>query len=134
MSLSVSGSRFVRVYDPSIDLKYSDKVIKARLVTSRKTGRMIPGENGQEREERAYSEFPAQFVGTAFEQAKQIHGQTIDILNGWIIMEKFTGRDNVVRTVPTVFISDFVLSNLDTPEENDPQGAADTVPPEQGDK
>lgn len=120
MSLTVSGSRFVRVYDPTIDLKYSDKVIKARLVTSRKTGRTVPGKDGQgEVDERAYSEFPAQFVGAAFEQAKSLHGQTIDILNGWIVMEKFTGRDNVVRSVPAVFISDFVLSDLKEAEDGD---------------
>lgn len=113
MSLTVSGSRFVRVYDPTIDLKYSDKVIKARIVTSRKTGRKVKGEDGKERDERQYSEFPAQFVGAAFDQARNgLHGQTIDILSGWIIMDKYTGRDNMTRQVPTVFINDFIMSDL----------------------
>lgn len=135
MSLSVNGSRFVRVYDPTIDLKYSDHVVKARIVTSRKTGRKMTDKEtgeilldnkGQEREERAYSEFPAQFVGGAFESAKGLHGQTIDIVSGWIIMEKFKGRqDGITRSVPCVFISDFVLSDLK--EADEPEEPGDTV-------
>lgn len=123
MSLSCSGSRFVRVYDPTIDLKYSDKVVKARIVTSRKTGRKVKDEDGQNKDERAYSEFSAQFVGNAFEQAKNLHGQTIDILNGWIVMDSFKGRDNVMRKTPVVFISDFILSDLKGAEETEPEGA-----------
>lgn len=119
MSLTVSGSRFVRVYDPTIDLKYSDKVIKARIVTSRKTGRKVPGEDGTERDERQYSEFPAQFVGTAFDQARNLHGQTIDILSGWIVMDKYTDRNNVTRQTPTVFINDFIMSDLQGEHETE---------------
>lgn len=123
MSLQVNGSRFVRVYDPTIDLKYSDKVIKARLVTSRKTGQkavdketgeILKDKDGNERDERAYSEWAAQFVGDAFEGAKSLHGQTIDIVNGWIVSEKFEGRDGRPHVQNTVYISDFILS--DTPQ------------------
>ena len=35
MSLNVSGSKYIKVYDPTIRLNYSDKVLWANLVSSR---------------------------------------------------------------------------------------------------
>lgn len=47
MSLNVSGSKYIKVYDPTIRLNYSDKVLWANLVSSRKTGAVkIDGETG----------------------------------------------------------------------------------------
>lgn len=107
MSLNVSNSRFVRVYDPTIDLKYSDKVVKARIVTSRKTGRKAVNE--------------AQFVGAAFEGAKSLHGQTIDIVQGWIVNDPYIDRNGKPQSQVTVFISDFALSDFKD-GEGDEQG------------
>ncbi len=39
MSLSINGSKFVRVYDTEIKLQVSDKIVFAHLSTSRKTGK-----------------------------------------------------------------------------------------------
>lgn len=130
MSLNVSNSRFVRVYDPTIDLKYSDKVVKARIVTSRKTGRKAVDEetgeiqhtkDGKERDERKYSEFQAQFVGAAFEGAKALHGQTIDIIQGWIVNDPYIDRNGKPQSQVTVFISDFALSDFNDGEGDDLQ-------------
>ena len=125
MSLNVNNSRFVRVYDPTIDLKYSDRVVKARIVTSRKTGRKAVNEetgeirrtkDGKEYDERKYSEFHAQFVGAAFEGAKSLHGQVIDIIQGWIVNDHYTDRSGNPQNQVTVYISDFVLSDFNDDE------------------
>lgn len=48
MSLNVSGSEYIKVYDPTIRLNYSDKVLWANLVSSRKTGAVkVDGETGE---------------------------------------------------------------------------------------
>ena len=48
MSLNVSGSKYIKVYDPTIRLNYSDKVLWANLVSSRKTGAVkVDGETGE---------------------------------------------------------------------------------------
>ena len=48
MSLNVSGSKYIKVYDPTIRLDYSDKVLWANLVSSRKTGAgKVDGETGE---------------------------------------------------------------------------------------
>lgn len=48
MSLNVSGSKYIKVYDPTIRLNYSDKVLWANLVSSRKTGAVkVDGETGK---------------------------------------------------------------------------------------
>ena len=39
MSLNVSGSKFVRVYNTEIKLQVSDKIVFAHLSTSRKSGK-----------------------------------------------------------------------------------------------
>ena len=56
MSLNISGTKFVRVYDTEIKLQVSDKTVFARLSTSRKTGKeqvdketgnIVRGEDGR---------------------------------------------------------------------------------------
>ncbi len=128
MSLNVSNSRFVHVYEPFIDLKYSDKVVKARIVTSRKTGRkavdkktgeVLLGKDGKELDERKFSEFHAQFVGDAFEGAKSLHGKTIDIIQGWIVNDQYIDRQGKPQNQVTVFITDFSLSDFKDNEGDD---------------
>lgn len=108
MSLNVSGSRFVKVYDPSIRFSYSDRVLFANLVSSRKTGNLTVDRNGKQIQERAFSRWNGKFVGNAFEPSKTLRdGDEIDILNGWISAETFTGKDGKQHISVVVTITDF---------------------------
>lgn len=124
MSLNISGSRFVKVYDPTIKLNYSDKVLFANLVTSRKTGNVkmdnTTGEvvrdstTGKEVQERAYSRWEGKFVGNAFEPSKTLRdGDMIDIVNGWVTAEPFTGKDGKPHIKLLVTIAEFEPSIID---------------------
>ena len=124
MSLNISGSRFVKVYDPTIKVNYSDKVLFANLVTSRKTGNVkmdnTTGEvvrdstTGKEVQERAYSRWEGKFVGNAFEPSKTLRdGDMIDITSGWITAEPFTGKDNKTHIKMIVTIAEFEPSIID---------------------
>ena len=124
MSLNISGSRFVKVYDPTIKLNYSDKVLFANLVTSRKTGNVkmdnTTGEvvrdstTGKEVQERAYSRWEGKFVGNAFEPSKTLRdGDMIDIVNGWVTAEPFAGKDGKPHIKLLVTIAEFEPSIID---------------------
>ena len=117
MSLNVSGSRYIKVYDPSINLSYSDKVLFANLVSSRKTGRVMLdkesgeiaiNESGAKVQERAFSRWSGKFVGNAFEPSKALrNGDEIDIINGWISAEPYEGKDGKTHFSVVVTITDF---------------------------
>ncbi len=124
MSLNISGSKYVKVYDPTIRLNYSDKVLFANLTTSRKTGNIkvdkstgeavLNAETGKPVQERAYSRWEGRFVGNAFEPSKGLRdGDSIDIVNGWITSEKYVGKDGKERYRTVVTISDFQPSEVE---------------------
>lgn len=130
MSLSVSGNKFVRVYDPSIKLNFSDKVVFANLVTSRKTGNpkvdketgeiVVNPATGKAVDERVYSRWEGRFVGNASEAAKGLRsGESIDIISGWITNETFVGKDNKVHAKGIVYIAEFTPSNIGEGEDAD---------------
>lgn len=115
MSLDVSGSKYVKVYDLTMNFGYSDKVVFANLVSSRKTGNtkvnkdtgvvITNPETGKEVQERAYSRWKGRFVGNAFEPSKGLRdGDSIDIISGWITAEKFTGKNGkeYINTIVTI--------------------------------
>ena len=123
MSLNISGSKYVRVYDPTIKLNFSDKVLLANLVSSRKTGNakldketgevVINQETGKEVAERAYSRWEGRFVGNAFEPSKGLcDGASIDIVSGWMTNEPFVGKDEKTHYKTVVFIAEFVPSDV----------------------
>lgn len=124
MSLNISMSRYVRVYNPSIQLDISDKIIFADLRSSRKTRNVkvnketgevvINQKTGEPMLERMYSRWKGKFVGAAFEAAKGLrNGATIDILNGWIVDEPHTSADgSTVFYDKCVYISAFSLSDI----------------------
>mgnify|MGYP003291968382 CR=1 FL=1 len=129
MSLNISGSRFVKVYDPTIKLNYSDKVLFANLVTSRKTGNakidkttgevVRDSETGKEVQERAFSRWEGKFVGNAFEPSKTLRdGDMIDIVNGWVTAEPFTGKDGKPHISLMVTIAEFEPSIIDGEDAN----------------
>lgn len=130
MSLNVSGSKFVYVYDTELLLQVSDKIIFAHLSTSRKTGK------DTETESRAYSSWNARFVGNAFEPAKGLAaGSAINIINGWVTnegvrlcqkSEKKEGDDKRkgstrIRRYPTVTITEFEVCDAIEGEDADGQ-------------
>lgn len=124
MSLDVSGSKYVRVYSPAIKLNFSNKVVLADLVTSRKTGNpktdketgevVINKETGKEVPERAYSRWEGRFVGNAFEAAKGLRsGDTIDIISGWATVELSHGKGNKTYFHAVVTIAEFAPSDVE---------------------
>ena len=97
MSLNVSGSKYIKVYDPTIRLNYSDKEVQ----------------------ERAFSRWEARFVGNAFEPSKFLRdGDSIDIVTGWVTSEKFVGKDGNPHYKVIVTISDFQPSAISESEES----------------
>ena len=128
MSLNVSGSRFVKVYDPSIKLSYSDRVLFANLVSSRKTGKVMldketgdiaVNESGKKVQERAFSRWQGKFVGNAFEPSKALRdGDEIDIINGWISSEPYMGKDGQTHYSIVVTITDFEPSVVSEADNN----------------
>lgn len=122
MSLNVSGSKYVIVYDPTIRLNYSEKVIFAKLVTSRKsdkakvdeeTGEILTDADGKQIMRREYSRWEARFVGNALEAAKGLrNGDRIDIVNGWMVNEPYMGNDKKEHYSSYVVISEFTLSDV----------------------
>lgn len=129
MSLSINGSKFVRVYDTEIKLQVSDKIVFAHLSTSRKTGReQVDAETGEIRlaedgsplPERRRSSWNARFVGNAFEPSKGLApGQAINILNGWITNEPFKKKDGSTGYSLVATISDFEVSDVADGEDED---------------
>jgi len=120
MSLNVSGTRFVHVYDTELKLQVSDKIVFARLSTSRKDSkhRQDMTEELQDAAdaapERKYSSWNARFVGEAFEPAKGLSkGESIDIIKGWIVNEPYEKRDGSKGYSSYVTISEFALSDLE---------------------
>lgn len=124
MSLSVSGSRYVKVYNPTLRFDISDRMIFADLSSSRKTGNvkvdkttgeiLSNPETGETIPERKYSRWKGRFVGNAFEAAKGLKsGDSIDIVTGWITAEKFVGLNGQEHIGYEVTIADFVPSNVE---------------------
>lgn len=125
MSLNISGTRFVKVYDTEIRLQVSDKIIFAKLSTSRKTGKeFVDKETGEVKKntdgeplaERAFSSWSdARFVGNAFEPAKGLHnGQAIDIINGWIVNEPYIKKNGVKEYYSFITITEFSVCDVET--------------------
>lgn len=135
MSLNISGTKIVRVYDTEIKLQVSDKIVFAHLSTSRKTGKeqvdketgeVLIGKDGNPLQERRFSSWDARFVGQAFEPSKGLaSGAAINILNGWITNEPFKRKDGTTGYALTVTISDFEACDIaegvdDEPDEENP--------------
>lgn len=131
MSLNVSGSKYVRVYNPAIRLNYSDRVVFADLVSSRKTGNVkvdketgevtVNPQTGKEVRERAYSRWEGRFVGNAFEPSKGLRdGAAIDIISGWVTHEPFKGNDGRDHVKAVVTIADFSPSDVADGEDVGP--------------
>lgn len=131
MSLNVSGSKYVRVYNPAIRLNYSDRVVFADLVSGRKTGNVkvdketgevvVNPQTGKEVPERTYSRWEGQFVGNAFEASKGLRdGASIDIISGWVTYEPYKGRDKKDHIKAVVVITEFAPSDVDEGEDNTP--------------
>lgn len=122
MSLNISGTKFVRVYDTEIKLQVSDNTVFARLSTSRKTGKeqvdeetgnILMGEDGKPLQERRRSSWSARFVGNAFEPSKGLApGQAINIINGWIVNEPYKRKDNTIGYSLVATITDFEVSDV----------------------
>lgn len=122
MSLNVSGSKFVRVYDTEIKLQVSDKIVFARLSTARKsgnervdikTGEILVDEQGNSLPEYCFSSWDARFVGNAFEPSKGLAaGTAINIINGWITHEPFKKKDGTKAYSLVVTITDFEVSEV----------------------
>lgn len=122
MSLNVSDSKYVHVYGTEIKLQVSDKIVFARLSTSRKTGKervdtetgeILVDDKGNPLSERIYSSWNARFVGNAFEPAKGLAaGAAINIKNGWIINEPYTKRDGTTGFSSYVTITDFEVCDV----------------------
>lgn len=127
MSLNISGSKYVKVYDPSMRLDYSDKVIFANLVTSRKTGNVKLDETtGNQIAERAYSRWEGRFMGNALEAAKGLRsGAVINIINGWIVCEPYKGRDGKEHYRTYANIIEF--ESVDVGEGVDDESGAEDV-------
>ena len=71
---------------------------------------------------RAYRNWEGRFVGKAFEMVKNLQrGAMIDVTEGWIDNEEYTGRNDKTYSHYFVTISDFILSDAGasemTPEE-----------------
>ena len=117
LNIGTDNSRFVRVKNPTIKLAFSDKVIFADLITSKKTGRdkldkdsgePILGQDGQPIPERIYFKWEGRFVGDALEAARAFSSyQVIDIETGWIEQESYRGKDGKNHVNYYVVISDF---------------------------
>ena len=133
MSLNVSDSKYVTVYDPTIRLNYSEKVIFAKLVTSRKsdkaTGEILTDADGKQIMRREYSRWEARFVGNALEAAKGLrNGDRIDIVNGWMVNEPYMGNDKKEHYSSYVVISEFTLSDVaEGEDENTVEDALEEV-------
>lgn len=122
MSLNVSGSKYVRVYDTQLKLQVSDKILFARLSTSRKTGNdrvdketgeIITDAEGKPMPEHMFSSWNARFVGNAFEPGKGLaKGAAINILNGWIINEPYAKQDGSTGYASYVTITDFEVCDV----------------------
>lgn len=136
MSLNISGTKFVRVYDTEIKLQVSDKIVFAHLSTSRKTGKeqvdketgeILMGKDGEPLQERRFSSWDARFVGQAFEPSKGLSaGAAINIINGWVTNEPFKRKDGTTGYALTVTISEFEA--CDIAEGVDNESAEDNNP------
>ena len=122
MSLNVSGSKFVYVYNTELKLQVSDKFVFAHLSTSRKTGKnrvdaetgeTIVDEHGNPLLERRFSSWNAKFVGNAFEPSKGLAaGAAINIISGWVTNEPFRNKDGVVVYSPVVTVTEFEVCEV----------------------
>ena len=129
MSMDVSGSKFIRVFDAEIRLKVSDKMVFANLLSSRRTGRMLVDEetggpvvnaNGEPVHERVNSRWEGVFVGEAFEAAKNLRdGTAINVLSGWITSEPYKGKDGKNHYSVRVTIADFEPSDIEEGVDDD---------------
>lgn len=131
MSLNISGSKFVKVYDLAIKPNFSDKVLFANLSTSRRTGilkmneetgAVVMNDRGEPVQERAYSRWQGRFVGNAFEPAKCLrNGEAINIISGWISSEKTESAGKTyINTYVT--IAEFEPSNIEEGEDETSEG------------
>ena len=129
MSMDVSGSKYIRVFDAAIKLNVSDKMVFANLISSRKTGRMLTdketgevvrNEDGAPVQERVNSRWEGVFVGKAFEAVKNLRdGAAINILSGWITCEPYRSRDGKEHRGVRVTIADFEPSDIEEGVDED---------------
>lgn len=121
LNIGSSRSRYVVVRNLTMKLNFSDKVIFADLIVSKKTGmpkvdkqtgEVVLGEDGNPIPARVYMRFKAKFVGQAAEMAKSLaEGTAIDISKGWLDKEEYTTQKGEHRSEIFCIISEFELSN-----------------------
>lgn len=110
MSLNVSGSKYVTVFNPIIDLDKSENVVQAKLSTYKKN---IDRDGNVTY---SYMQWYGRFVGEAFEPAKALrNGDKININSG--IIENFKS-ENTDKVYTTVTVFDFEVIINDDPEHN----------------
>ena len=128
------NSRFVAVSNVTMRYDFSEKVLFADLRTSRKTGRpktdesgeVVIDEKGRPVDERVFTFWEGRFVGNAFEPAKALKkGQMINIVNGWLDKEVWTGSDGKKRERVFAVITDFTLSNSAYGEQDEDEQSDD---------
>lgn len=123
MSLNISNAKYVKVFDPQIKLAYSDKVVFATLVSSRKTGNVkinketgeivVNPETGKEVMERVNSRWEGRFVGNAAERVKVLaEGASINIIEGWVCSETTVSKNGKKYINTYVTISEFEPSEI----------------------
>lgn len=130
MSLDISGSRYVKVFDPEMREEVSEKILFANLASGRKTGVQKKDKETGELVfhpvtnepvyERAYSRYQGRFVGNALEAAKGLSGgETIDIISGWVVNEPYIGNDKKKHYTAVVTVTDFTLSDIEDSDDTE---------------
>lgn len=129
MAMDVSGSKYIRVFDASIKLNVSDKMVFANLVSSRKTGRVLTdketgeavlNDEGNPVQERVNSRWEGVFVGKAFEAVKNLRdGAAINIISGWITSESYRDKGGNEHRRVRVTIADFEPSDIEEGVDED---------------
>lgn len=129
MSMDVSGSKYIRVFDAAIKLNVSDKMVFANLVSSRKTGRVLTdkesgeavlNDEGNPVQERVNSRWEGVFVGKAFDAVKNLRdGAAINIISGWITSESYRDKGGIEHRRVRVMIADFEPSDIEEGVDED---------------
>ena len=133
MSFNVGdgNSKYVHVYDVTMNFSFSEKVLFASFSTSRKTGKplvdvdtgaIVLDEEGNPKPERVFERWDGRFVGNALEPAKALtNSQAINILNGWLEKKQYKARDGSLRDSIYIVVSDFeVCDQIQDTGEDDP--------------
>lgn len=123
--LGVTG-KYVYVFQPTMRLNVSERIIFANLATSKKDTYL--DESGERKQKRSYMYWPAKFVGDAFEAAKALRDKDcINILHGAIENTYSAERKAYFITV-VVFAFDLVPSEHEQKKNKSEQEVTDTQP------